>query len=75
MPPGKAVFIAETKDSRGEILPVGNQALYPDAFDGIEADLLYVSEIHGAEQLVIFRSENSPIRGSGASSRPAQWCR
>jgi len=50
---GKSVFIGEVRDSTGQLLPSGNEATYPDAFDGgFRADLLYVKSISCFEQLV-----------------------
>ncbi len=54
---GASVFVAETKDSNGQLLPSGNAALYPDAMTGVEADVLYENSILGMEQLVVLRQQ------------------
>jgi len=54
---GKSVLIAELKDSLGQLLPSGNQVLYPDAFTDFSADLLYINSISGFEQLVVLRQQ------------------
>jgi len=61
---GKSVLIAELKDSVGQLLPPGNQVLYPEAFTDISADLLYINSVSGFEQLVVLR-EQLPS--------PAEW--
>ncbi len=61
---GKSVMIAELKDSVGQLLPSGNQVLYPDAFTDISADILYVNTVSGFEQLIVLR-EQPPS--------PAEW--
>lgn len=55
---GKSVILAELKNSIGELIGE-NQILYKDAFDGVEADVLYTYSINGLEQDVILR-ENPP---------------
>lgn len=55
---GNSVFIGEIRDTTGQVLPTGNQAIYPDAFDGgFRVDLLYVNSLADFEQLVIFREQ------------------
>ena len=54
---GNSVWIGETTDSFGELLPTGDRALYQNAFDGVEADVLYVNSVSKFEQLVIFRQQ------------------
>ena len=55
---GRSVFIAETRDSDGQLLPSNHEALYPDAFDGgFRADLLYVNSVSGFEQFVVLREQ------------------
>ncbi len=54
---GKSVMIAELKNSIGELLPSGNQVLYPDAFTGISADALYINNVYGFEQLIVLRQQ------------------
>lgn len=55
---GKSVILAELKNSMGELIG-DNQILYRDAFDGVEADVLYTYSLSGLEQDVILR-ENPP---------------
>jgi len=61
---GKSVLIAEIKDSIGQLLPSGNQVLYPDAFTDISADALYINSISGFEQLIVLRKQ---------LPSPAEW--
>ena len=51
---GNDVIIAEVKASRGEIVPP-NQIIYRDAFEGVEADVLYTYRLTGIVQDVILR--------------------
>ena len=53
---GKAVVIAELKDSQGELI-ASNQVLYPDAFDGVSADVRYTYKRGSFEQDVILRQQ------------------
>jgi hypothetical protein len=59
-----SAIIAQIKDSNGQLLPSRDRALFPDAFSGVEADVLYVNAISGFEQLVVLK-EKPPS--------PAQW--
>ena len=53
---GKAVWIAELKDSVGQL--VGrNQVLYTNAFDGLDADVQYINKKSGFQQNVILRTQ------------------
>jgi hypothetical protein len=61
---GKSVLIGETKDSYGQLLPSGKEAMYPDAFTDLHADVLYKYGKGSFEQFVIFR-EQLPS--------PAEW--
>jgi hypothetical protein len=61
---GKSVMIAEIKDSYGQLLPTGNEAVFPDAFTDFRADVLYKTSVSGLEQFVILR-EQPPS--------PAEW--
>jgi hypothetical protein len=54
---GNSVLIAELKSSVGELLPSGNQVLYPDAFTNLQADVLYSYTMAGLEQDVILREQ------------------
>ena len=53
---GKSVLIAQIQDSQGELIP-DNQVLYPDAFDGVKADVRYTYRRGGFEQDVILREQ------------------
>jgi hypothetical protein len=57
---GKSVMIATIKDSQGLLLPSGSEVLFPDCFDGLQADVLYVNQIGGLEQFVILRQQLPP---------------
>ncbi len=54
---GDSVMIGQITNSDGQILPSGNRVLYPEAFSGISADVLYINSIHGVEQFVILREQ------------------
>src|SRR3989442_3573530 len=59
---GKSILISSVKDSIGQLLPSGNQVIYPDAFtdleaDAVNADILYQNKISGLEQLVLIRQQ------------------
>ena len=54
---GNSVWIGEVKDSFGLLLPSGSQALYPDAFTGCTADVLYENSIARFDQLVVLREQ------------------
>jgi len=54
---GDSVLIAELKDSAGELLPSGNQVLYPAAFTNLLADVLYTVTRAGLEQCIILREQ------------------
>jgi len=59
---GKSVMIAQIKDSNGELLPTKHQALYPNAFTGLSADVLYNNTKAGLEQDIILKTQPpSPI--------------
>lgn len=60
---GQAVLIAVTKDSIGELVPP-NQAIYTNAFDGVDADVQYIYRKGGFEQNIILR---------GQPPSPANW--
>ncbi len=53
---GRQVSIARVKQSQGELLPP-NQVLYRDAFDGVQADVLYEYRLLGVVQDVILREK------------------
>jgi hypothetical protein len=53
----KSVFLAVVTNSTGAILPSGNQVIYTNAFDTLNADLLYTYTKAGFEQDVILRQQ------------------
>jgi hypothetical protein len=59
-----SVWIAQVKDSTGQLLPSMDRALFQDAFSGASADVLYINSISGFEQLVILTAKLPD---------PAQW--
>lgn len=52
-----SVFFALIKDSNGQLLPSGHEALFQDCFTGTLADLLYVTSVSGLDQMVILREQ------------------
>jgi len=50
---GASFFIATTKDSIGQV--IANQVVYQDAFDGINADIIYTYANARFEQDIMFR--------------------
>ena len=56
---GQSEMIGELKDSAGE-LHHPNVVIYPDAFDGVKADLRYTYRLGGFEQDVVMY-ENPPL--------------
>ncbi|HEX7861326.1 MAG TPA: hypothetical protein VF773_13420 [Verrucomicrobiae bacterium] len=65
---GRSVFIAELKDSTGE-LHEDNSIIYPQAFDAIKADVRYRHSMAGLEQDVIFREKLPRPEEYGLDSR------
>jgi hypothetical protein len=61
---GSNVFIAELTDSVGQILSSGNEAVYTNAFTGVQADVYYQNRISQLEQLIVLRQQLPD---------PAQW--
>ena len=53
---GQAVLIGQVKDSTGE-LHAPNRVIYPDAFEGIEADVEYIYSKAGFNQNIILREQ------------------
>ncbi|HWW03184.1 MAG TPA: hypothetical protein VNZ64_26015 [Candidatus Acidoferrum sp.] len=54
---GQSVWVGTTKSSNGELLPPGNEAVFPDAFSGCLADVLYVNHVSGCEQIIVIRAQ------------------
>ena len=52
-----SVLIAMVTNSTGAILPSGNQVTYTNAFDGLDADMLYTYTKAGFEQDVILQQQ------------------
>jgi hypothetical protein len=59
-----SVLIAELTNSMGELLPSGNQVIYPNAFNGVSADIVYTYRKSGFESDVVFR---------GRIPSPEEW--
>jgi parallel beta-helix repeat protein len=53
---GDAAMVAAVQDSSGELVS-SNQVLYPDAFDGVKADVQYTYKRGSFEQDVILREQ------------------
>jgi hypothetical protein len=69
---GQSEMIGELKDSAGE-LHAPNVVIYPEAFDGLKADLRYTYRLGGFEQDVILY-ENPPLpQGFGPETRLEVW--
>ena len=56
---GHSVLIAEVKDCQAEIRPP-NLLVYPNAFDDLEADLIYLNRKIGLEQFVVLQEAPPP---------------
>jgi hypothetical protein len=61
---GNSIMIAEIKNSIGELLPSGNEAIFSDAFTDFQADVIYQNSIAGFEQFVVLRQQPPP---------PSEW--
>ena len=64
---GHSELFAALKDSVGELHPP-NVVIYPDAFDGVKADLRYTYRLGGFEQDVILRENPILPQGFDAGS-------
>ncbi len=53
---GEEVILATLKDSQGELVG-DNQLIYRDAFDNLDADVVYTYRISGLEQDIVLREE------------------
>jgi hypothetical protein len=53
---GQAVQIAQLRDSEGELV-ADDEVLYPDAFEGVSADVLYKNRIDGMEQDIVLKAQ------------------
>ena len=54
---GSSVFIAELTDSLGQLLPPGNEAIFTNAFTGIQADICYQNRVSQLDQLVLIHQQ------------------
>jgi hypothetical protein len=63
----QAVLIAGMQDSDGEVVG-DNQVLYPNAFDGVKADVRYTYRRDGLEQDVILREQLPAPEAYGMNS-------
>ena len=64
---GKAVIIARLQDAEGELV-ADNQVLYPNAFEGVKADVRYNYRLEGNEQDVILREQPPTPEAYGMNS-------
>jgi hypothetical protein len=64
---GKSVQIALVQDSQGELIS-DNQVLYPNAFDGVKADVCYTYRKGSFEQDVILREQPPTPESLGLNS-------
>lgn len=64
---GNSVLIAQLQDSTGEIISA-NQVLYPNAFEGVTADVRYTYKRSGLEQDVILRQQPPTPESLGLNS-------
>lgn len=64
---GKSVLIATVQDSQGQIVS-SNEVLYPDAFKGVKASVLYKYTLAGLEQDVILSAQPPSPENFGLSS-------
>jgi len=65
---GQAAQISSIKNSEGELV-AANEVLYPDAFQGVDASILYKNRIDGMEQDVIIQSQLPDPQSFGMSSQ------
>ena len=66
-------MIGELKDSAGE-LHAPNVVIYPDAFDGVKADLRYSYQLGGFEQdVILYENPPLPIGFNPDSTRLEVW--
>ena len=64
---GQAALIAGVQDSEGAVV-ADNQVLYPNAFDGVQADVHYTYRRDGLEQDVILREQLPAPEAYGMNS-------
>ncbi len=64
---GDAVVIARLQDSEGQLIS-DNQVLYPNAFEGVKADVQYTYRREGFEQDVILREQPPTPESFGMDS-------
>jgi len=64
---GSNVLIAQIQDSQGELIS-SNQALYPNAFEGVKADIRYTYKKGSFEQDVILREQPPAPESLGLNS-------
>ena len=65
------VMIAALTNSVGELIS-SNQIIYPNAFAGVNADLLYTYRKSGLEQDIVFRNQSPPPEQFGLNSADTQ---
>ena len=66
---GQAVQIAQLQDSEGELIGDNeDEVLYPNAFQGVTADVLYKNRVDGMEQNVIIKQQLASPESFGMKS-------
>jgi len=68
---GQGVIFAQLKDSQGQLISA-NEVLYPDAFDGVSADVAYSYKLGAFEQNVVLRSQIAAPEAFGLSSASSE---
>jgi hypothetical protein len=68
---GDAVQIAQIQSSEGQLV-AANQVLYPNAFNGVKADVLYIYKQSGLEQDIILREQPPAPEAFGLNSETAE---
>ena len=68
---GKSILIAQVQDSTGELISA-NQTLYPDAFQGVKADVRYTYKKGSFEQDVILREQPPTPETYGLNSETTE---
>jgi hypothetical protein len=65
---GQSVQIAQVQDSQGELIGT-NEVLYTNAFQGIDADVMYNNRLDGMEQNVIIKEQLPSPSALGMTSQ------
>lgn len=62
---GQSVWIAETTNSVGQLMPNGSEILFTNALAGLDADVTYQNSVLGLEQFVLLRQQLPPCTDWG----------